>query len=409
MRSSFLIDAAGGKTTLCPRESPSTPHELMRPPSSILELPTPALLLDQTILERNLTRMQDRANTFGVALRPHIKTHKCIEIANHQLELGARGITCSTLYEVDQFVAAGFNDITLAVPLVPAHIEHILEHSDKATIRVVIDSMEMFERLDAIERVGSERLRVWLKVDCGYHRAGVDPQSPRAEQLVRALNESKNLVFDGILTHAGHSYEARNRADLLVYAEQERNVMVEFAERMRDKGFKIPLVSIGSTPTMSVTENLDGINEIRPGNYAFCDYTQVLLGSCGVSDCALTVLTSVVSHQFGASHFIIDAGALALSKDTGPTHISNDMDMGIVFEDYDRKRLQAHVHVKTLSQEHGKVLLSDPLAMEGRYKVGDKIRILEHHSCLTAANFDYYYVVKGYDVLERWKIHRGRI
>lgn len=381
----------------------------MRPPTSILELPTPALLLDQTILERNLTRMQDRANTFGVSLRPHIKTHKCIEIANHQLELGARGITCSTLFEVDQFVAAGFNDITLAVPLVPSHIEHVLEVSDKATIRVLIDSMDMFERLESIERVGSERLHVWLKIDCGLHRVGVDPRSPHAEKLVRALHESKNLFFDGILTHAGHSYGAKNRADLLVFAEQERSVMVEFAERMRTKGYKIASISIGSTPTMSVTENLDGINEIRPGNYAFNDYTQVMLGSCGIADCALTVLSSVVSHQPGASHFVIDAGALALSKDTGPVHISNDMDMGIIFEDYDRRRLQAHVQLKVLSQEHGKVMLSDPLVMGVQYKVGDKVRILEHHSCLTAANFDYYYVVKGYDVVERWKIHRGRI
>ena len=296
----------------------------------------------------------------------------------------------------------------MAVPLVPIHIEHILELSDKATIRVLIDSMDMFERLEGVER-GGERLHVWLKIDCGYHRAGVDPHSQQAENLVRALSESKNLFFDGILTHAGHSYGAKNRAELLVFAEQERSVMAEFAEKMRGKGYKIPSVSIGSTPTMSVTENLDGINEIRPGNYAFYDYTQVMLGSCGISDCALTVLASVVSHQPGASHFVVDAGALALSKDTGPVHISNDMDMGIIFEDYDRRRLQAHVQLKLLSQEHGKVLLSDPLVMGVQYKVGDKVRILEHHSCLTAANFDYYYVVKGYDVVERWKIHRGRI
>ena len=381
----------------------------MRPPGSILELPTPALLLDQSILERNLTRMQDRANNFGVSLRPHIKTHKCIQIANHQLELGARGITVSTLFELEQFIAAGFNDITWALPLIPDHIERILELSGKATIRVVIDSPEMFDRLNAIERVGSERFHVWLKVDCGYHRAGVDPKSQLAEQLVQSLNESKNVVFDGILTHSGHSYDSHNRADILVVAEQERSVMVEFAERMRTKGYKIPMVSIGSTPAMSVTENLDGINEIRPGNYAFYDYTQVMLGSCGVGDCALTVLSSVISHQPGASHFIIDAGALALSKDPGPLHISNDMDMGIVYEDYDRKRLQAHVHVKTLSQEHGKVLISEESNLRGHYKVGDKVRILEHHSCLTAANFDYYYVVKGYEVVDKWKILRGRI
>ena len=381
----------------------------MRPVSSIFDLPTPALLLDQAILERNLTRMQDRANELGVALRQHIKTHKCIEIANHQLELGARGITASTLYEVEQFAAAGFNDITWAFPLIPATIERVLELYEKATIRVLIDSREMFDRLDEIQRVGSERLHVWLKIDCGYHRVGVDPKSPLAEELIARLCESKNLVFDGILTHAGHSYEAKGRDELRTFAEQERSGMVDFAEKMRAKGYTIPMVSIGSTPTMSVVENLDGINEIRPGNYAFNDYTQVMIGSCGVADCALTVLASVVSHQPDALHFITDAGALALSKDLGPTHITNDMDMGCIFEDYDRKRLQSHVHLKTLSQEHGKVVYSNPKGVADRFKVGDKVRILEHHSCLTAANFDHYYVVKGYDIVDQWKILNGRI
>lgn len=381
----------------------------MRQISSVLDVPTPALLLDQSILERNLTRMQDRANELGVALRPHIKTHKCIEIANHQLELGARGITASTLYEVEQFAAAGFNDITWAFPLAPATIERVLELYEKATIRVVLDSKEVFERLDRIERVGNDRVHVWLKVDCGYHRVGVDPGSPLAEELVRSLAESKNLVFDGILTHAGHAYEAKNRAELLTYAEQERSVMVEFAERMRAKGYLIPMVSIGSTPTMSVVENLDGINEIRPGNYAFYDYTQAMIGSCGVPDCALTVLATVVSHQPGARHFITDAGALALSKDAGPVHIINDMDMGIIFEDYDRKRLQPHVHMKSLSQEHGKLVYSNPEGVADQFRVGDKVRILEYHSCLTTANFDYFYVVKGHDIVDRWKILRGRV
>jgi len=380
----------------------------MRPLNSIFDVTTPALLLDQAVLERNLTRMQDRANELGVALRPHIKTHKCIEIANHQLELGARGITASTLYEVEQFAAAGFNDITWAFPLVPANIERVMELCEKATVRVVIDSKEVLEHLDSIERVGSERVHVWLKVDCGYHRAGVDPGASLAEELVRRLGESKNLIFDGILTHAGQSYDAKNRTELLAYAEQERSVMVEFGERMRAKGYPLPMISIGSTPTMSVVENLDGINEIRPGNYAFYDYTQVMIGSCGVADCALTVLASVVSHQPNARHFVTDAGALALSKDLGPVHISNDMDMGIIFEDYDRKRLHSHVHLKVLSQEHSKVMYSSPERVTDQFKVGDKVRILEHHSCLTAANFDYFYVVKGYDIVDRWKILHGR-
>jgi D-serine deaminase-like pyridoxal phosphate-dependent protein len=282
----------------------------MRTPTSIYDLVTPAILIDHGILERNLTRMQDRANSLGVTLRPHIKTHKCIEIANHQLELGARGITVSTVYELEQFVAAGFNDITWAFPLVPAHVDRVVELNEKATIRLVIDGMEMIDRLEAIERQGRERFHVWLKVDCGYHRAGVDPKSPFAEQLVRVLNDCRNIIFDGLLTHAGHSYEARNRDEVFAVAEQERNTMVEFAERMRSRGYKVPMISLGSTPTMSVVENLDGVSEMRPGNYAFYDYTQVMLGTCGVSDCAVSVMATVVSHQPGAPYFITDSGEI---------------------------------------------------------------------------------------------------
>lgn len=375
---------------------------------TIHELPTPALLLDQEVLERNLTRMQERANSFGVSLRPHIKTHKCIEIGNHQMELGARGITVSTFYEAEKFAEAGFNDITWAFPIPPVYAVRAAELNQKTTLRLVIDSFEAKGHLDKASRVGGERLHVWLKIDCGYHRAGVDPNSPLAEELVRALSESKPLIFDGILTHSGYSYNAKSRKEILTYAERERSVMVEFAERMRAKGYEIPFISIGSTPAMAVTENLAGISEIRPGNYAFYDYTQAMIGSCSVGDCALTVFASIISHQPGASHFLTDAGALALSKDAGPTHIDNDMDMGIIYEDYKRKRLASHIHVRTLSQEHGKVVCDKPKLIEGHFPVGDRVRILEHHSCLTAANFDYYYVVKEDEVVDKWKILRGR-
>ncbi len=374
----------------------------------IHELPTPALLLDLEILEQNLAFMQKRADTLGVALRPHIKTHKCVEIGKRQLALGAKGITVSTWYEAEQFYQAGFRDITWALPLPPIFASKAASFPQSATLRVVIDSKEAKGHLDKVCRTAGVKVHVWLKVDCGYHRAGVDPKSQYAEDLVKSLADSSVLVFDGILSHSGHSYYARRREEILPFANDERDVMLGFAESMRGQGVRIPAISIGSTPAMSVVENLEGITEIRPGNYAFYDYTQVMIGSCSVADCALTVLASVVSHQPGASHFITDAGALALSKDEGPSHVKNDMGMGVIFERYDRKRLSAHLELTTLSQEHGKVVAEDPRHLEGSYGVGDRVRILEHHSCLTAANFDRYYVVKGEEVVEEWPILRGR-
>ncbi|MGH2566911.1 MAG: alanine racemase [Bacteroidota bacterium] len=375
---------------------------------TINELPTPALLLDLEILDRNLKAMQERATRLGVTLRPHIKTHKCIEVGKKQLQLGAKGITVSTFYEAEQFSKAGFNDITWAFPIPPVYAARAVQLNENNNFRVVVDSLEAKGHLDKAARVSGKKLHVWLKVDCGYHRAGVDPKSPRAEELVRKLSESKALEFDGILTHAGHSYHAKSRKEILSVAEQERSVMVEFAERMRAKGYRVPAISVGSTPTMSVVGNLSGVSEIRPGNYAFYDYTQAVIGSCAVADCALTVLASVISHQPGASHFVTDAGALALSKDLGPTHVRNDMDMGILFENYERKRLHAHIHLRNLSQEHGTVIADSPKTIEGKFYVGDRVRILEQHSCLTAAQFDEYAVVKGDEVVDRWKILRGR-
>ena len=186
--------------------------------------------------------------------------------------------------------------------------------------------------------------------------------------------------------------------------------MVNFAERLRRNGIDVPSISIGSTPTMTLAKSLEGINEIRPGNYVFNDYTQAQLGVCNVNDCALTVLASVISHRPTAQFFVTDAGALALSKDLGATHLRNDMGMGAIYEDYERKRLFAHIdlQIQTLSQEHGIIAAEHVSYLEGRFKVGDKIRILEHHACLTAANFDYYYVTRGNEVVDRWKILRGR-
>jgi D-serine deaminase-like pyridoxal phosphate-dependent protein len=374
----------------------------------ISEIPTPALLVECDVLERNLRFMQGRADNLKVALRPHIKTHKCIEIAHQQRALGAKGITVSTFGEARQFAAAGFTDVTWAFPLPLIYAVGVLELDDKALIRVVVDGLEATEHLEEACAREGKRLHVWLKVETGYQRAGVDPQSPYAEKVVRALNESRHLVFDGILSHMGSTYHAHSRDEIQPYAAQERTIMVEFAERMRSKGYSVPKVSVGSTPGMNVVENLDGVTEVRPGNYVFHDYTQAAIGSCRLDDCALSVLASVISHQPAASYFLIDSGALALSKDLGPVHVSKETRFGAVYEDYRNRRLHTGIQLQSVSQEIGKVVAAGPDLLEGRFKVGDRVRILENHACLTSPQFDRYYVVRGEEVVDEWNVLRGR-
>jgi len=372
-----------------------TPHILPLTDMQITNLPTPALLLDLDRLEANLARMAQRARALRVALRPHIKTHKCVEIAERQRALGASGITVSTLYEGQVFAQHGFDDLTWAFPVPLTRLPQAQTVAQGARLGLVADTPDT---VAALERFGHP-FHVWLKVDCGYHRAGVDPCAEWSLELARTLHDSRVLRFAGILSHSGHAYHARSRAEMAAAAEEERRIMTAFAARLREAGIHVPQVSVGSTPAMSVVERLDGVDEARPGNYAFYDYTQTVLGSCAVTDCAVTVLASVVSSQPGARHSIVDAGALALSKDTGPEH-GPHRTMGEIFEDYDRGRLRADAHLISLSQEHGVV--------SARLPVGEQVRVLPNHSCLTAACFDEYHVVRGHEVVGRWKIWRGR-
>jgi D-serine deaminase-like pyridoxal phosphate-dependent protein len=363
--------------------------------TTIHELPTPALLLDLDILEANIRGMADRCRTLGVGLRPHVKTHKCIEIGRRQQQSGAVGITVSTLPEARAFVDAGFTDLTWAFPLNPSRLPELRELANRCTVRIVVDSAQA---IDAAESLGTP-LHVWLEVDCGYHRTGVDPASPRTVELAARLTGSASLVFDGLLSHSGHAYHGPTTADVLAVAREERDTLLRFAEQLRAEGLPVPGISVGSTPAMSVVDHLEGITEARPGNYVFHDYTQVVLGSCGVPQCAVTVLATVVSAQPNASHCVTDAGALALSRDPGrPPGPATGF--GRIYRDYARGVLEPGLRLTALSQEHGRV--------SGALPVGSTVRILPNHSCLTVACFDRYHVVRGEELVDEWPIRRER-
>lgn len=352
--------------------------------TSIHDLATPTLLVDLDRLESNVRRMADKARGLAVSLRPHIKTHKCVEVARLQQREGCRGLTVSTLAEAAVFADHGFGDLTWAFPLIINRLDQARKLSERVTLRLVIDSAVA---LEALVKAASP-FRVWLKVDCGYHRAGVDPAGDQLLRLVGGILDSRELHFDGLLTHAGHAYAVKSLSELEQVAHQERDVMLAAAARLHREGVRDFHLSIGSTPTMSVVGDLHGIDEMRPGNYVFYDDMQVALGACTGEECALSVLASVVSCRQGSAMSVIDAGALALSKDGDQQTQTYGRLVG------------GNARVTSLSQEHG--ILSAPLP------VGSKVRILPHHSCLTAACFDEYTVVRGEEVVDHWPIHRGR-
>ncbi|MEK7856342.1 MAG: alanine racemase, partial [Acidobacteriota bacterium] len=238
---------------------------------------------------------------------------------------------------------------------------------------------------------------------CGTHRVGVEPHTAEAVEIPQTIWDAKNLNFAGILTHAGHSYDVRTREEILEVARHERDVMVELAERLRHLSIEVPTVSIGSTPTMSLIDHLEGIDEIRPGNYIFYDNYQATLGSCSFEDTALTVLAAVVHRDLSRNKLVIDAGGIALSKDPGPVGLDPTCGYGRVL-DVDGN--ETGLRVTGLSQEHGEIIAADVATID-RFSVGDRVRVLANHSCMTAAQHSHYNVIEDGEIVDRWEIHRG--
>lgn len=371
---------------------------------ALYKVKTPSLLLDVKRIRKNSGKMSNNANRHGVRLRPHVKTHKCIEVARIQTAGHDGAITVSTLAEARAFAKHGFADITYAVPIERGKFADGIEILQSGVkLNLLTDDAETVISLNEAAGKAGVKFDVFVKIDCGTHRVGVEPHTAEAMGIPRQIADSVNLKFAGILTHAGHSYNVKSRDDILNVARHERDVMVELAGRLRDANIEVPTVSIGSTPTISTVDHLEGIDEIRPGNYIFYDAFQATLGSCGFDDTALTVLTAVIHKDKTRQRIVVDAGAIALSKDRGAFGIDPACGYGHVL---DSEGSETGMRVTSLSQEHGEIEVSDGQTFD-RFKVGDRVRILANHSCLTAAQHTHYNVIENGEIVDRWEIHRG--
>jgi D-serine deaminase-like pyridoxal phosphate-dependent protein len=367
-------------------------------------LKTPCLVLDIERVRSNAQRISRIAKTNGVELRPHIKTHKCIEIAQIQTAGHGGAITASTLAEVRAFSKHGFNDITYAVPIEPGKFDEAIEIAGSGVkLNLVTDDTDIPALLNNSLKETGITMNVFLEVDCGDHRCGVEPDSAEAFEIARLIADASNLDFAGILTHAGHSYNAGSAEEITAIARHERDSMKELAARLRSGGIEVPCVSIGSTPTITHVDNLEGVDEIRPGNYVLFDATQAVLGSCDFEDCALTVLAAVIHVDRGRKKVVLDAGAIALSKDRGAVGLDSACGYGRIL---DLAGNETGLRLESLSQEHGVFHVEDDAILE-RLQVGARVRVLANHSCLTAAQHPYYNVFENGRIIDKWKIHYG--
>ncbi|WP_460838351.1 alanine racemase [Noviherbaspirillum agri] len=365
-------------------------------------LPTPSLLLDKHKLQANCARMAERARTAGVRLRPHLKTAKSAEVARIATAGQFGGITVSTLAELEYFFAAGFTDMTYAVGIVPTKMDAIKRLMNKgAHIQILLDSPSAVDAVAARAGGLDGSVPVLIEIDCGGHRAGVAPDSERLIAIARRVAAAPHLALAGVLTHAGHAYHAQDLAVRRRIAVEERDAAVHAGKRLRDAGFACETVSIGSTPTALTDVPLDGVTEIRPGVYVFFDLAQAQLGVCTIEDIAVSVLATVIGHYREAGHLLIDAGALALSKDVSASEFAADMGFGLVCD------LQGNIvpgmHVADVHQEHGFVQSSCGSLPFERFPIGSRVRILPNHTCMTVAAYPAYHVIEpGAAVTQTW-------
>ncbi|HUR93551.1 MAG TPA: alanine racemase [Gemmatimonadales bacterium] len=363
------------------------------------DLPTPSLVLDLDRLERNCDRMIRRAAELGVRLRPHMKTAKSVDVGRLATREGSAGVTVSTLAEAAHFAEAGFGDITYAVGIAGHKVGPLaeLQRRTGARISLLADTVAAVEDVARHAEAVGERFALMIEIDCGGGRGGVSADGAELPAIGAAVRASAWLSLAGVLTHAGQSYGATSVEAIRRIAEEERVAVTRAADRLRAAGIEVPVVSVGSTPTALHARSLPGVTEMRPGVYTLFDLAQVALGSCTVDDIAVSVLTTVIGHNPRAGRMLIDAGALALSKDVSGNKGGRTVGYGLVCPATGGRPADGLV-VADVHQEHGLVACEGAAeGLEARYPVGTRVRILPNHACLMAAPYDRYHLVRGTD------------
>jgi D-serine deaminase-like pyridoxal phosphate-dependent protein len=377
------------------------------PELTIDTLPTPCLLLDQVRLNRNLARMRARTAGLDVAFRPHLKTAKSVDAAI--LAAGAKPgpATVSTLKEAEVFGANGITDLLYAVCMSPQKLPRVTAlRRSGIDLKIILDSVEMAEAVAAHAKQSGDAIPTLIEIDVDDHRSGV--RWDDRDTLIRIGKFlAGGAVLQGVLCHAGESYNLHDAQSLAAAADAERARILHAAETLRGAGLPCPTVSVGSTPTALSAKSYDGITEVRAGVYMFFDLVQAGIGVCSADDIALSVLATVIGHQPDKNWIITDAGWMALSADRGTAGQAIDQYYGLVCDAGGRP--YEDIVVLRANQEHG-VIAARPGsgAAIPSLRVGDRVRILPNHACATAAQHEQYHLMDDRNAVAAvWSRFRG--
>ena len=367
---------------------------------------TPALIIDEVKMDANIAKMSDKAKSLGVTLRPHLKTSKCWEVAKRQIWTPQGPATVSTLKEAEEFAAHGVTDMIYAVGIAPQKLHRVANIIRRGVdLKIILDSTEAAQAVTRFCQEERLEIKVLIEIDCDGHRSGLKPDSEEIVRVAQALEAPAKLV--GVLTHAGGSYDVDTHEALLARSRGERDGICRVAQMLRNAGFDISIVSVGSTPTALTDEDLKGVTELRAGVYVFFDLFQAGVGICKPEDIALSLLVTVIGHQLEKGWVITDGGWMALSRDRGTANQKVDQGYGLVC-DINGKIIDG-LWVSGANQEHGIISCRNPQGFNPKdYPIGTRLRILPNHACPTGAQHPYYYVVNNsLEIKDRWNRFYG--
>ena len=367
---------------------------------------TPALIIDEVKMDANIAKMSDKAKSLGVTLRPHLKTSKCWEVAKRQIWTPQGPATVSTLKEAEEFAVHGVTDMIYAVGIAPQKLHRVANIIRRGVdLKIILDSTEAAQAVTRFCQEERLEIKVLIEIDCDGHRSGLKPDSKEIVRVAQALEAPAKLV--GVLTHAGGSYDVDTHEALLARSRGERDGICRAAQMLRNAGFDISIVSVGSTPTALTDEDLKGVTELRAGVYVFFDLFQAGVGICKPEDIALSLLVTVIGHQLEKGWVITDGGWMALSRDRGTANQKVDQGYGLVC-DINGKIIDG-LWVSGANQEHGIISCRNPQGFNPKdYPIGTRLRILPNHACPTGAQHPYYYVVNNsLEIKDRWNRFYG--
>lgn len=339
----------------------------------------PTLIIDTQKAGRNIKKMAEKARLSNAVFRPHFKTHQSAEVANLFKKYGVNKITVSSVSMALFFAQQGWNDITVAFPFNILEVNTINQLAIENTINLLVES-------EYVTRLLLDNLKypvgLFIKIDTGYHRTGLPANSTEIEKIITLVSQKQNVRFKGFLTHAGHSYHARSKDEILSIADNAKIALNRLKQRYIIQ-FSDIVSSYGDTPSCSTLDNCTGFDEIRPGNFVFYDVMQYHLGSCHLNEISVVVACPVVAVHSDREEVVIYGGAVHLSKEC------IEADQGFKLYGYVVRLSDSGwgepikgAYVSGLSQEHGMVKF--PAAELAKVKPGNILGILPVHSCLTA-------------------------